>query len=139
MKKKDNSIVDKLINRTTYGRYLNVQVHQHFGFKLHLCWNTTHRRRQCIERGYYHLHEMTDIGRWVKYGLCGMATCMCELCNRTHELYKCQYPCNEFDKPDKHDLLNPVMEELFYDQRTCDCYGDFNDVNPMYSLRVNRK
>jgi hypothetical protein len=45
----------------------------------------------------------------------------------------------EFEKPNKHDLLNPVMEELFYEQRTCDCHGDFTNANPMYSLRVTRK
>jgi hypothetical protein len=51
---------------------------------------------------------------------------------------KCQYICKEFQKPDKHDLLNPVMEELFYEKRNCDCHGDFSDVDPQYSLRVTR-
>jgi hypothetical protein len=135
---KNNSIVDKLLHRALYGRNLNVQVHQHFGYKLHFCWNTNHG--PCIERGYLHLDEMTsDTGRWVKYGLCGMATCMYELCYRTNEVYKCQYKCKEFEKPYKHNLLNSVMEELFYERRTCDCLGDFTDENPMYSLRVTRK
>ena len=138
---KDNSIVDKLLHRAIYGRNLNVYVHKHFGYKLHFCWNTRHdKKRPCIERGYYHFHEMTgDIGTWVKYGLFGMATCMCELCYRTDEVYKCQYICKEFEKPDKHDLLNPVMEELFYEKRNCGCHGDFSDVDPQYSLRVTRK
>ena len=49
----DNSVVDKLLHRAIYGRNLNVQVHQHFGFRLHFCWNTLHEhKRRCIERQY---------------------------------------------------------------------------------------
>jgi hypothetical protein len=133
--------VEKLLYRSITGRNLNVQVHQHFGYKLYLCLNTLHghshrRRRRSIERGYFHLHEpLNDVEGWIKCGLSGMATCMCDICYLPEEKHKCQYTCMEFEKPDKRHFLDQLWEELFCDIPACDCHGDFSVESSQPLLR----
>jgi len=45
-----SSVVQRLVDRSVSGRGLDVRVHQHFGWRLHLEWQTEDGRRHCCER-----------------------------------------------------------------------------------------
>ena len=82
---------------------------------------------------------LDDIETWIKCGLSGMATCMCELCYLSEEVHKCQYICKESEKPHKRDLLTPLWEQFFCDIHTCDCVGNISVDVSHHPLRSPRK
>jgi hypothetical protein len=76
------NIVCKLITRTIRGQHMVIEIHQHYGNKLHLTWNATsypqhaertnYRRQRslttiaetsqiCIERRFLFEHSMRDL------------------------------------------------------------------------------
>jgi hypothetical protein len=73
----DYNIVTRLVSRSLTGRGLQIQVHQHYGFRLHLVWGSDARER-CLERKcvtYEKLQAFCD--RLLRSGLEEVCTCTC--------------------------------------------------------------
>jgi len=57
------SIVKKLASRSLTGRGLQIQEHQHIGYRLYLLWDPTIDKRDrsmCIERMFLTYNEVSD-------------------------------------------------------------------------------
>jgi hypothetical protein len=58
-KNNSSSIVSRLHSRTLTGRNLQIQIHQHFGYRLHMVWKTKNQK-QSSERYLQRMITMTN-------------------------------------------------------------------------------
>jgi len=75
-----SSIVSRLISRSITEQSLKINVHQHFGLKLHLVWRT-HRYddspERCKERCFLIYEELETFCKELKYGArVGLCDCV---------------------------------------------------------------
>jgi hypothetical protein len=73
------SIVGRLHSRSLTGRNLHIQVHQHFGRRLHLVWEygSTGRQEVCAERIFAMTDELYDFCKQIKEsGIEGLCDCV---------------------------------------------------------------
>ena len=75
------SIVKRLASRSLTGRGLQIKIHQHIGYRLHLLWNSTNDERarsMCIERVFLTYHEVSDFCETLtSKAFEGMCDCAC--------------------------------------------------------------
>ena len=75
------SIVKRFASRSLTGRGLQIKIHQHIGYRLHLLWNPTNdetARSMCIERVFLMYHEVSDfLEKLTSKAFEGMCDCAC--------------------------------------------------------------
>jgi len=70
------SVIKRLTSRSLMGQGLQIQIHQHIGFELHLVWHVTSngKKSSCIER----YKEITDFCDKLMSGAFeGLCECVC--------------------------------------------------------------
>jgi len=72
-----SSIVQRLAKRSISGRGLNVRVHQHHGWRLHLEWTDGHESRRCFQRYFTSLEAVdTFCAELMRGGAEGVCECI---------------------------------------------------------------
>jgi len=77
------SIVKKLASRSLTGRDLQIKIHQHIGYRLHLLWNPTpndeRSKCMCIEKVFSMYNEVSDFCKTLtsKAAYEGVCNCAC--------------------------------------------------------------
>jgi len=76
------SIADRLAARSLTGRGLNIHVHQHFGYRLHLEWSgdpNNHRSARFMERRFHRWDQTKSFASQLcSLGIEGLCTCVYE-------------------------------------------------------------
>ena len=74
------SIVDRLAARSLTGRSLDIHVHQHFGYRLHLEWSgdpNNHRSERFMERRFHRWDQTKSFASQLcSRGIQGLCTCV---------------------------------------------------------------
>jgi len=74
------SIVDRLAARSLTGRGLDIHVHQHFGYRLHLEWSgdpNNHRSHRFMERRFHRWDQTKSFASQLcSRGIEGLCTCV---------------------------------------------------------------
>jgi len=72
-----SSIVQRLSTRSIAGRELGVNVHQHYGWRLHLEWQTENGRSHCFERFFTFFEDVDLVCReLMRGGATGLSDCV---------------------------------------------------------------
>ena len=75
------SIVKRLASRSLTGRGLQIHIHQHVGYRLHLVWDTTSSGKEtsrCIERRFLMYEDVSDFcENLMSKAFEGMCDCVC--------------------------------------------------------------
>ena len=75
------SIVQRLASRSTTGNELQIQVHQHCNYKLHLVWHIFDKNKnsvRCLERIFSEPKALNDFWKQLKDGAFeGLCDCLC--------------------------------------------------------------
>ena len=71
------SIIKKLASRSITGRGLQIKIHQHIGYRLHLLWNPTPNDEMCIESVFSMYHEVSDFCKTLTSEAVFEGTCNC--------------------------------------------------------------
>jgi hypothetical protein len=78
-----SSIVERLVSWSLTGRGLDITVHQHYGFRLHLLWKcngkSCKRLESCFERHFFNYTDLkTFCSELTTGGLEGLCDCVSE-------------------------------------------------------------
>jgi len=72
-----SSIVRRLATRSITGRGPNVGVHQHYGWRLHLEWETENEQRGCLERSFTSFEDVDRVCQeLMRGGATGLSDCV---------------------------------------------------------------
>jgi len=75
------SIIKKLASRSITGRGLQIKIHQHIGYRVHLLWDPTpndeRSRCMCIERVFSMYNEFSDFCKTLTSKAVFEGTCTC--------------------------------------------------------------
>ena len=73
-----SSVVQRLSTRSITGRGMELNVHQHVGFRLHLEWQNENKTRRCFERIFDTFEDVDRLCDMLDGGLEGLCDCVGE-------------------------------------------------------------
>jgi len=75
-------VLRKLFNRSIDGRHIIMQIHQHFGYCIHMVWkDSIHHKEMCFERNLSWCHDLKYMRPHITtHPIRGTCNCMIDAC-----------------------------------------------------------